>query len=309
MAGALAQYLQHAMRTSTPRGWRAVGVEQRLLPHHVTERLGYAPAADLLIESQDGKRRIWVEFEISRADPVANHAKFAVSSMVQPFSGTFVAMVSPHVQAGRRTLAAHAVSMMRRMGVDAFQTTLFPQLSPDEVASLNHQPLDTLSTACPPVRPEWDRLLAVVEPLVDREGGRILFVGDPAEVAWNVHRWNEEVNTADGARLWAGKRGRRAVEHYVWWPRFKLFAPCKFVAFVPAGGALGMSMELYADLDESEPRFDGRRAWVHMERIGFYRSEQPEGYQQFEPWLAGLSSILRLRGQKPVLWHPPDWIR
>lgn len=136
-----------------------------------------------------------------------------------------------------------------------------------------------------------------------------MFVGDPAEVAWNIHRWNEEVSMPEGAALWAGKRGFRSVEHFVWWPRFKLFAPCKFVAFVPAGGALGMSMELYANLDETEPKFDGRRAWLHMERIGFYRSEHAAGFEQFDKWMADWTHIIRLRGQKPVLWHPPDWIR
>lgn len=309
MAGVLAHHLQNAMRGSVPRGWRAVGVEQRLLPSSLSTRLGYAPAADLLVESQDGRRRIWVELEISRADPVANHAKFAVSSMVQPFPGTFVAMVSSHVQAGRRTLAAHAISLMRRMGVDAFQTTLFPQLSPDEIARLNHLPPEAIGAACPPIRPEWDRLLAVVEPLAEREENRILFVGDPAEVAWNVHRWNEEIATPEGARLWAGRRGFRAVEHYVWWPRFDLFAPSKFAAFVPAGGALGMSMALYAELDESEPRFDGRRAWTHLERIGFFRADGAEARERFERWRAGVGSLLRLRGEAPVLWQPPDWVR
>ena len=33
--------------------------------------------ADVLLERVDGSRRLWVEFEVSRADPVANHAKFA----------------------------------------------------------------------------------------------------------------------------------------------------------------------------------------------------------------------------------------
>jgi hypothetical protein len=53
-------------------------------------------------------RRIWVEFEVSRADPVANRAKFATAHLFQsqPAADTFLAMVRPHVDRGRRNLAA-----------------------------------------------------------------------------------------------------------------------------------------------------------------------------------------------------------
>ena len=59
--------------------------------------LGFAPRADVLLSRADGSTRLWIEFEISRADPVANHAKFATAHLFEPRTSgdTFVSMVSP----------------------------------------------------------------------------------------------------------------------------------------------------------------------------------------------------------------------
>ena len=307
MSGNLAHHIQDTFGETAPRGWRVVGTEQRLLATELSDRVGYAPAADLVIENTAGTRRIWVELEISRADPVANHAKFAVASRLQRFDDTFVAMVSRHVTGGRRALCSHAITMMRQLEVDAFQTSLLPQLDGDEIKRLNHMSRPELVRACPSLAPEWERLLTVSSPLTERAGRRILFIGDPVEAAWNVHQWNIDVATEAGRALWAGRRGFRAVEHFVWWPPAGLFAPCKFTAFVPAGGALGMNMATYADLDESEPLFDGRRAWTHMERIGFTRSETPTLYERFWRWQRAQGKVLRVKRDLPVIWVPPGW--
>lgn len=58
-----------------------------------------------------GARRVWVELEVSRADPVANHVKFATAHLVSPMPAgdAFVSMVSRHVVRGRSNLAAHMV--------------------------------------------------------------------------------------------------------------------------------------------------------------------------------------------------------
>jgi hypothetical protein len=52
-----------------------------------------------------------VELEVSRADPVANHVKFATAHLVSPMPAgdAFVSMVSRHVVRGRSNLAAHMV--------------------------------------------------------------------------------------------------------------------------------------------------------------------------------------------------------
>jgi hypothetical protein len=309
MPGTLTAYLKDAMRRAAPEGWRGTSVETTLLSPSVSKGLGYAPAADLLLESTDGVRRIWVKFEVVRTDPVANHAKFAIASLIEPFADTFVAMVSPHMASGSRTLAAHAVVLMRRLGMRAFQTTLFPQLDRSEIARLDQLPRGELVVASPPLEPEWDRLLAIIEPLVQRDDGRILFVGDPAEVGWNIHRWNAEMGTSEGRSLWAGATGFRTIETFVWWPSFRSFAPAKFAAFVPESGQLGMSFALYAQLDQQEPRFTGRRASAHLEKLGFEMTEDPEILTRFWTWKNTWGDTLHVRGNAPVILTPPSWVR
>jgi len=118
MPGHLARHLQETLAESAPRGWKVVGSERKLLPVAIAERVGYAPAADLVIEHAASARRLWVELEISRADPVANHAKFAIASRLQRFDDTFVAMVSRHVTGGRRASCSLAIKMIKDYGVE-----------------------------------------------------------------------------------------------------------------------------------------------------------------------------------------------
>jgi hypothetical protein len=98
--GTLPGYLQHAFAAACPPGWSAMA-EVALLSDDLAALLGYRPQADLLLTHTAGGR-IWVEFEVSRADPVANHAKFATAHLFhpQPASDRFLAMVSPTSSAG-----------------------------------------------------------------------------------------------------------------------------------------------------------------------------------------------------------------
>ncbi len=93
--GQLARYLQDEFMARTPRGW-SCEVEARVLDGRFERLLGYAPQADVLLASNDGLHRLWIEFEVSRADPVANHAKFATAHLFQPQrpTDTFVSMMS-----------------------------------------------------------------------------------------------------------------------------------------------------------------------------------------------------------------------
>ena len=127
-------------------GWW-VRPEGRLLPPDLKRLLGYAPRADIVLERLDDSLRLWVEFEVSRADPVANHAKFATAHLFCPQAPAdrFLAMVSPHVTRGRRNLAFNAVALMRQVGMKAFQTVLFPELAPPEVQRLNQLAVGALS--------------------------------------------------------------------------------------------------------------------------------------------------------------------
>lgn len=63
------------------------------------------------------------------------------------------------------------------------------------------------------------------------------------------------------------------MQYFVFDPKSKLFAPTKFCAFrlIPTDAkdatlvlAANMTMDVYASLDESDPRFDGNRAWRHL---------------------------------------------
>jgi hypothetical protein len=136
--GALTAFLQQEFARQWPSGWR-VRAEGRLLPPALERLLGYSGRADVVLEKLDDSLRLRIAFEVSRADPVANHAKFATSHLFQPQqpTGRFLAMVSPHVTRGRRNLAFNAVALMRQVGMRAYQTVLFPYLAPADVQRLN----------------------------------------------------------------------------------------------------------------------------------------------------------------------------
>src|SRR6266487_742116 len=105
--GTLTSYLQQSFAAVCPPQW-ICQYEVALFGREIADVLGYAPRADVLLTRMEDNRRLWIEFEISRADPVANHAKFATGHLFHPVAptDTFVAMVSPHVDRGRRNLAA-----------------------------------------------------------------------------------------------------------------------------------------------------------------------------------------------------------
>jgi hypothetical protein len=158
--GSLTQYLQRAIPRYLPPGW-ACDNEVRLLPSEVTGLLGYDPRADVVLTDTATGARVWVEFEVSRADPVANHAKFATAHLFvsQEPADHFVAMLSPHIDRGRRNLAAATVRLMRRVGMSAFQTTLLPLATPVEVKRLNQLPVDAIGAETLDVAAEIERAL------------------------------------------------------------------------------------------------------------------------------------------------------
>ena len=317
--GSLTPYLQHAFAEAAPAGW-ACRAEVPLVDKAATRRLGFEPRADLLMERADGSARIWVEFEISRADPVANHAKFATARFLEggPGAEVFVSMVSRHVVRGRAALAAGTALAMRAMGIPAFQVDLLPDWDAASVKRLNALPaaelreIKSLDAAA-----EVRRVLEVGQADVTRAGHRIHKADNPWTVGVNVREWNRQIASADGTALW----GRRAVQYFVLDPASGLFAPSKFCAFVPAPRGseveplharfqpqpFSMGLDLYAALGEGDPRFDGHIARQHLQtRLGYRLvllgdTPEEELRRTFEAWHVPLRGVVPLRRPVGVL--------
>lgn len=312
--GNLARALQQRFRKACPAGWRCT-FEERIMSPGLERMLGFAPRADVLLTREDGPERLWIEFEISRADPVANHAKFATAHLFEPRPPTdaFVSMVSSHVTRGRSNLAASAVYLMRSIGMSAFQTSLLPTLEPELVHQLNQRPLDELlGDSRLVVEPEIDRALWVARRVGSIGARRIHYAANLLEVMLNAKAWNDEVTTPQGAHAW----GRRTVTYFVHDPNEGSFAPSKFCAFVPIdpmrssqAPTVSMDMRLYASLDESETRFDGNVARQHLIRRLSMIEEPIAGRtgalaRAFARWHEGISSTITLHPQGPTVLMP-----
>ena len=315
--GNLARLLQHRFLEACPSDWVCSG-ERSIMSHELERALGFGARADVMLARRDGSRRLWIEFEISRADPVANHAKFAAAHLFEPRPTTdvFVSMVSTHVTRGRSNLAASAVYLMRAIGMAAFQTHLLPDVGPDRIHDLNQRPFDDLLLQ-PGIEAsgEIDRALSVSHEVTAIDGHGIHFAANLFEVMLNATAWNAEIRTPQGSSLW----GRRTVTYFVFNPRTEEFAPAKFCAFVPIGSnpspafpMASMTLADYAVLDESETRFDGHVARKHLTSRLSMRAEPIEGNTKwladgFADWHRALSSRVTLHPRGPIVLVPPTW--
>lgn len=318
---ALTPYLQQEFAQRCPPGWRCQR-EARVLSPDLENLLGYAPRADVVLEREDGSRRLWIEFEVSRADPAANHVKFATAHLFRPLpdSHAFVAMVSPHVTRGRRNLAANTLALLRHVGLNAFQTVLFPHASPAEIRRLNHLDSAALSRAGLDVAAEMERVFAVATLVLSLAERRIHLAGDLLTVMLNLKQWNDELATDEGRSRW----GRRTVTYFVHDPRSKLFAPSKFCAYEPvvvAPPAVGslpsrsstaiMTVDLYVTLDGTDARFDGHRARTHLTSglgmVARTGDELPEMRDLFERWLDRHRQSVTVHPLGPVFLLASEW--
>jgi|SRR5919199_2806 hypothetical protein len=321
--GTLTSYLQQEFIRRSYPGW-VCRHERRILPRHLEDFLGYAPRVDVLLERQDGTRRLWIEFEISRADPVANHTKFATAHLFEPQrdTDTFISMISPHVARGRRNLAANTILLMRYIGMSAFQTVLFPQRSKEEIKRLNNLDLTTLASVGLAVEPEIERAMSVSEAILTVSARCIHFAGDMMDVMLNLRQWNKDLDTPEGQELW----GRRTITYFVFDPYSRSFAPSKFCAYVAIPSVLlpnvaplmsmsraEMRVELYVTLDGTDSRFDGRRAQNHLTRrlamIPKNSNEAPEVEAIFNQWLSRHSNSITVHPNGAVFLLPPSWFK
>jgi hypothetical protein len=319
--GGLASYLQAEFAGRLPEGWRCRH-EIPLLPVDLERLIGYAPRADVILERTDASRRLWIEFEVSRADPVANHAKFATAHLFtqQRPTEAFVSMVSAHVARGRRNLATNMIYVMRTLGMRAFQTTLLPHLAAKEVQRLNSISREALRGEQIPVEAEIERAIAITEPVSGYRDSNIYLAGEPVQALLNLRQWNNEIRTANCRAMW----GRRTVKYFVADSCSGEFAPSKFCAYVPAyvgqtgHGAyfrppttMTMTIPLYCAVDSTN-RLDGTRAWVHLTRhlamIPATRGTWPDLDNRLHEWLDRHADAIAVHPSGPVLLLPPDWL-
>jgi hypothetical protein len=319
--GNLTSFLQHEFERRCPIGWQA-RPEARLLPKSLEDLLGYSARADVLLESLDNRSRIWIEFEVSRADPVANHAKFATSHLFQPQSpiDRFLAMVSPHVTRGRRNLASNTIALMRQVGMKAYQTVLFPYLAPAEVQRINQLSRDALFVQNLDVDREIERALAVTEPTISMTNYDLHLVGDLLGVMLSLRHWNEDMSNEIGKRMW----GRRTVTYFVFELASGLFAPSKFCAYsaVPARSPLGeavhgaaalgsMTIAIYTALNDGSHDLDGHRAQMHLTRglgmIVAHLGDVPELDAAFDQWMQRHEEDISVHPSGPVFLMSPNW--
>lgn len=313
--GTLTPYLQQKFSQYCPAGWQCQH-EVRLLSPMMAKVLGYAPRVDVLLAREDGSQRLWIEFEVSRADPVANHAKFATAHLfeAQAKEDIFISMISPHVIRGRHNLAANTILLMRQIGMQAFQTTLFPYMSPADVKTFNHLDHDTLLKTGPDVKAEVERVLTISKAVFTIKDYAMHFVGNLMEVMLNLHRWHEDLATPEGQVQW----GRRLITYFVYDPRSKRFAPSKFCAYskLPTSPEnknkenlskepAEMTIDFYTSIDRTHPLFDGGRAWKHLvKHLGMVRQEASEVSKEilaeFEAWLEQYEDYVMVHGQGPV---------
>ena len=92
MPGNLVNHIAGQFEQFAARDW-LVKRECPVLDKDWAHRVGYTPRADLLLERRVGKQRVWVEFEISRAEvaglPVAQTASDVKTQVTSsPFAGT-----------------------------------------------------------------------------------------------------------------------------------------------------------------------------------------------------------------------------
>lgn len=317
--GKLATYLQQEFMRRSPTEWEAF-YEVPVISRGLESFLGYASRADVVLQRLDGTKRLWIEFEVSRADPVANHAKFATSHLFEPQKPTdiFVSMISSHVLRGRRNLAANTIHLMRRVGMNAFQTTLFPSLCPSEVKRINHLQLDEINYEGLDIEGEIQRALTVTETVISIADQKIHYAGDLMDVLSNLRRWNQDIKTSLGKQKW----GKRTITYFVYDPYSRQFAPSKFCAYtalLTEDSALlrldktyfrsEMTVDLYVTLDGIDSRFDGQRARIHLTRnLGMVTVVPEESLSKiFSDWLSNHSEVVQIHPRGATILLPPNW--
>lgn len=310
--GELAAALAREFQRRCPATWTCAR-EASILDERLAERYGFQPRADVVFTGAGG-RRIVVELEISRADPVANQVKFLIARNAGALRAddVLVSMFSSHIARGRRNVAAAFARHLRTEGTAAFQVSLLPDVEPATIKAANMDEAASHEAARAAARRELDRIWSIHDPLGEREH-RIHFAGDVADVVANIWTWNDEAQGPSGG-LWA----QRAIQFFAYDPVSRLFAPSKFCAFVPVARIDGpaapptMTLVVYGSLGEQDPRFDGNRARLHLEKrlafdlVTLDESAPSDLIASFDEWRRLQARRITVRGAPGILC-PPRW--
>lgn len=284
----VAAELQKRWVAAPPIGWIAAR-EQDLLSSEERNMLGYRPIVDLVLTNRSTQHRLWIELEISRADPVANHAKFASAHLLHPISpdDAFVSLVSNHVTRGRANLAAHTTYLLRTSGIRAFQMPLLDSLSGETICKINQGllPLAQLPT------PDLCEVIGLTQPVINDSESDIYYATNSLEVILNVRQWNKDALHDEKKSRW----GNRRVKYLVFDKRTGLFAPSKFCAYTRIQRSMtsaehfnpSMTIEAYSRIPQDHGIFDGQKAWKQISKIGFHKIKATEANSSFREKLAG----------------------
>jgi|688.fasta_scaffold85840_2 hypothetical protein len=285
----VAAELQRRWIANPPEGWTAEK-ELDLLSKDERELLGYRPLVDIVLTNLKSRRRLWIELEISRADPVANHAKFASAHLMHPVSheDAFVSLVSNHVTRGRANLAAHTIHLMRAGGIRAFQMPLLKDFAGVQISRINQGkiPLSGLPT------PDLREVIELTEPVTCDHETEIYYTTNCLEVILNVRQWNMDAQTGNGRNRW----GNRRVKYLVFDRRTGMFAPSKFCAYsrirkpmaTPGKNTFNPSMTIdaYSRIPHDHGIFDGQKAWKQLSKIGFHKLRVEDASRNIREMLA-----------------------
>jgi hypothetical protein len=204
----------------------------------------------------------------------------------------------------------------------AFQTVLFPHLTPKEVQRMNHLSSVDLIGEGVGIEQEIERAIAISEPAIAMTDHDIHLVGDLLDVFLNLRQWNQDLATDDGRRMW----GRRTATYFVYEPESRLFAPCKFCAYFtlpaglhssaprePARTLATMTVVRYVAINDGTHVLDGHRARTHLTTgLGMATlalGEVPAVDEHFQSWLCLHKDHINVHPAGPVLLLAPDWFR
>ncbi len=270
----IATELQKRWVADPPEGWIAAK-ERDLLTSKERAMLGYRPLVDLVLTNSKSNQRLWIELEISRADPVANHTKFASAHLLHPIAhqDAFISLISNHVTRGRANLAAHTIYLLRRSGIRAFQIPLLNHLGGNRICAINQGmlPLSELPT------PDLNEVISLTNAISEDFDDEIYYVTNRLEVILNVRQWNKDALNDQAKPFW----GSRRVKYLIFDKRAGLFAPSKFCAytriFKPSSSVdmlqfnPAMTINCYSRVPQNLGIFDGQKAWKRLSKIGFQK--------------------------------------